>query len=118
MKKDKVNIIKILLKNQRVNNYTKLLIKLKQLDFYEDYYIPNRKLMNQLGLTKKWIIILLHQLEEDRIIKVFYKNRKRFFTFIATSDDEEEKVNQYTDYDELYDDNVDLEGYNWLEDEE
>ena len=70
MKKDKVNIIKILLKNQRVNNYTKLLIKLKQLDFYEDYYIPNRKLMNQLGLTKKWIIILLHQLEEDRIIKV------------------------------------------------
>ena len=116
MKKDKVNIIKILLKNERVNNYTKLLIKLKQLDFYEDYYIPNRKLMNQLGLTKKWIIILLHQLEEDRIIKVFYKNRKRFFTFIATRDDEEEKVNQYTDYDELY--NVDLEGYNWLEDEE
>ena len=61
MKKDKVNIIKILLKNQRVNNYTKLLIKLKQLDFYEEYYIPNRKLMNMLNIHKKNLIVLLHQ---------------------------------------------------------
>ena len=110
MKKDKGNLFKILLKNKRVNNYTKLLILLNTLNFYEDYHIPNKKLMNMLKINKNRVIVLLHQLEEDRIIKVFYKNRKRYFTFIAT-DDSEEKIEERTNYNELYD-------YNWLEDEE
>ena len=82
MNNKKNNIVKILLENSRVNNYTKLLIYLKTLDFYKDYYIPNKKLMNYLKINKNRIIVLLHQLEEDNIISLHYKKRKRYFTFI------------------------------------
>lgn len=109
MKKNKNNIIKILLENKKVNNYTKLLIILNTLDFYEDYYIPNKKLMNMLGLTKYWVIQLLKQLKEDNIISIFYKGRKRYFTFIANkSKDEKEEIKPF----------VNIFDYNWLEDEE
>lgn len=106
MKKDNRNIIKILLNNEKVNNYTKLMVILNTLDHYEDYYIPNKKLMNMLSINKKSVIRLLHQLECDKVIKVFYKGRKRYFTFIATSDSDENK--KY---------NNNLDDYNWLEEE-
>ena len=107
MKKDN-NIIKILLNNKRVNNYTKLLIILNTLDFYKDYYIPNKKLMNMLGLTKYWVIQLLKQLNEDNVIKIFYKGRKRYFTFIDNSCKEEKEEIKKED---IFD-------YDWLNDEE
>lgn len=107
MKKDN-NIIKILLNNKRVNNYTKLLIILNTLDFYKDYYIPNKKLMNMLGINKKNTIRLLKQLENDNVIKIFYKGRKRYFTFIANScKEEKEEIKK----DDIFD-------YDWLNDEE
>ena len=109
MEKNKRNIIKILLKCKKVNNYTKLMIILNTLEYYEDYYIPNRKLMNMTNLTKKWVIVLLKQLEEDNIIKVFYKGRKRYFTFIARTDDEKSEEIK-SNIENLYD-------YNWLEDD-
>ena len=106
MKKDNRNIIKILLNNEKVNNYTKLMVILNTLDHYEDYYIPNKKLTNMLSISKNNVRLLLHQLEDDKIIKVFYQGRKRYFTFIATSDSDEDK--KYTN---------NLDDYNWLEDE-
>lgn len=84
------NIIKILLENKRVNNYTKLLIYLNTLDYYKEYYIPNKKLMNYLKVNKNRIIVLLHQLEEDNIIILHYKKRKRFFEFIYNNEKRKE----------------------------
>lgn len=111
MKKESNNIIKIILQNKKVNNYTKLMIILNTLDYYEDYYIPNRKLMNQLSIRKHRLIGLLHQLEEDEIIKVFYKGRKRYFTFIGKVRNNREEIEE-TDYKqgEFFD-------YNWLEED-
>lgn len=106
MEKNKRNIIKILLKCKKVNNYTKLMIILNTLEYYEDYYIPNRKLINMMNIHKKNLIVLLKQLEEDNIIKVFYKGRKRYFTFIAKSEEEKSEEIKSNIYD-----------YNWLEDD-
>lgn len=96
----KSNIIKILLENSRVNNYTKLLIYLNTLDYYKEYYIPNKKLMNFLKIRKNKVILLLHQLEEDNIITLHYKNRKRYFTFIY-GESERKEIPVIYDYDWL-----------------
>ena len=104
-----VNIYKLLLKSSKVNYYTKLLIILNSLNYYEDYYIPNKKLMKMLGIDKKNVIRLLKQLEEEKIIYIYYKdkNRKRYFNFRISSN-EKEKENK--DIEQLFD-------YNWLEEE-
>lgn len=113
MKKQKSNsIYKILLQNKRVNNYTKLLMLLNSLDYYEDYYIPNKKIMNILKIHKKNTIKLLHQLEEDKMIHIFYKNRKRFFSFIAEvkeSNVDVDKIKESEEYKEVF-------SYDWLSD--
>ena len=109
--KDKKNIIDVLLNNKRVNNYTKLLIILNTLDYFKDYYIPNKKLMNRLKINKKRIIVLLHQLEEDNIIKLYYKGRKRYFVFLAFSEDKESEVKP------VFSNNNDVFDYDWLEEE-
>ena len=93
---------------KRVNNYTKLLIILNTLNFYEDYYIPNKKLMNMLGINKNRVIVLIKQLENDNVIKIFYKGRKKYFTFIANSCKEEKEEIKRKD---IFD-------YDWLNDEE
>ena len=105
----KNNIIKLLLKNNKVNNYTKLMIILSNLDHFEDYYIPNKKLMRMIGINKNRVIVLLHQLQNDKIIKIFYKGKKRYFIFLANS--LEEKSESILDEVEAFD------NYNWLEDE-
>ena len=107
MKKKQRNIYKVLLKNKRVNNYTKLLILLNTLDYYGDNYIPNRKLMNQLGINKPNTIRLLHQLKEDNIINTIYKGRKRYFTF-----------KDYTEEEIKYIDRIELIDYDYLNEEE
>lgn len=78
----KNNIFKTLLDSKHVNNYTKLLILLNNYDYFKEYYIPNRKIMNTLKINKNRTIILLHQLQEDKIIKLRYINRKRYFRFV------------------------------------
>lgn len=105
--KNKRNIYKILQKDKNVNNYTKLLLYLNIIDYYGDNYIPNRKLMNYLKLTKAWIIELLHQLEKNKVITLFYKGRKRYFTF-----NEDIKDDQPVIIEEENDD------YNWLDDQD
>ena len=109
MKKENINIIKVLLKNKKVNNYTKMLILLNTLNYYEDYYIPNKKLMNQLGITKAYVIRLLKKLENDNVIKIFYKGRKKYFTFLLKNNDEEKEERPVN--------NNDLFDYDWLNEE-
>lgn len=111
MEKEKGNIINLILKNKRVNNYTKLMILLNTLNYYEDYYIPNRKLMNLLKVNKKNIIRLLHQLEDDKIIKIFYKSKKRFFIFIGFNNEISEKNEIKSDHLEVRNNIFD---YDWL----
>ncbi len=113
--KEKINLSKLLLNNQHVNNYTKLLINLSRLNYYEDYYIPNKKLMNMLGIKKNRVIELLKKLEEDRIIAIFYKKRKRYFTLLNFS---EKETQEYEDMKEEKQKNTEIFDYNWLEDSE
>ena len=98
-----------MLKNDRVNNYTKLMIILNTLNFYEDYYIPNRKLMNMLNINKNRVIVLLKQLREDRVISIFYKGSKVYFTF---KENEEESSSQLD-----HKKNNDVFDYNWLDED-
>lgn len=104
----KININKLMLKNDRVNNYTKLMIILNTLNFYEDYYIPNKKLMNMLNINKKRTIELLKKLREDRIIAIFYKGSKRYFTFIANNEESNSQLDNTKN---------DVFDYNWLEED-
>lgn len=107
--KNKRNIYKILQKDKNVNNYTKLLLYLNIIDYYGDNYIPNRKLMNSLKVNKNRTIVLLHQLEKNKVITLFYKGRKRYFTFIANEDI---KDDQPVIIEKENDD------YNWLDDQD
>ena len=111
MKKNNRSITKILLNSKYVNNFTKLLLILNRLDYYEDYYIPNKKLENLIKIDRRKIRDILHHLEEENIIRILYKGRRRYFLF--------------TDKDMILSDElgkdykkVELEDYNWLEDEE
>lgn len=114
---EKIKITKLLLQNKRVNNYTKLMIILSTLNYYEDYYIPNRKLMNMLGIEKNRIRGLLHQLEEDKMIAIFYKGRKRFFTFLKTGNEDPKVDLKNIDRDIENMPGKNLFDYNWLEEE-
>lgn len=105
-KNRKIN--KILLGSKYVNNYTKLLLILNTLDFYGDYYIPNRKLERMLNTDRRKVRDLLHQAEEEGLIRLVYRDRKRFFLFIDKNNKSEEKI---TKKPVLFD-------YNWLEDDE
>lgn len=104
----KININKLMLKNDRVNNYTKLMIILNTLNFYEDYYIPNKKLMNMLNINKKRTIELLKKLREDKIISIFYKGSKRYFTFIANNEESSSQLDHAKN---------DVFDYNWLDED-
>ena len=98
MKKNNRSITKILLNSKYINNFTKLLLILNRLDYYEDYYIPNKKLENLLKIDR-------------RKIRILYKGRRRYFLFtdkdMIFSDELEKEYKK-----------VELEDYNWLEDEE
>ena len=113
MKKQKSNsIYKILLQSKRVNTYTKILLLLNTLNYYEDYYIPNKKIMNILKINKNRVIVLLRQLEEDKMIHIFYKNRKKFFTFTGEPKEstvDVDKIKKSEEYQEVF-------SYDWLND--
>lgn len=100
------SIIKILKQSKYVNNYTKLLLLLNNLNYYGDYYIPNKKLQRMLNINKNRVIVLLHQAEAENIIRLIYRGKKRYFIF--NNEKNEEDVTKKPD---LFD-------YNWLEDSE
>ena len=68
MKKDKIDIFDILMKDNNVNNYTKMLILLNRLNYYSDNYIPNKKLMKILKINKPNVIRILGLLKKNKII--------------------------------------------------
>lgn len=112
MKKNNRSITKILLNSKYVNNFTKLLLILNRLDYYEDYYIPNKKLLNLMKMNDKDNLNkLLKKIENENIIRILYKGRRRYFLFtdkdMIFSDELEKEYKK-----------VELEDYNWLEDEE
>ncbi len=111
--KNSKSIVKVLLENKRVNNYTKMLITLSRLDYYKDNYIPNKKLMNILKINKNRVIVILKQLVEDNVIIVYHKGKKRYFKYIIN----EEKININ---DDIVDNKrrLDLFDYDWLNDPE
>lgn len=101
----KKSIKTILLNSKYVNNYTKLLLILDSLDYYKEYYIPNKKLERMLNINKNRVIILLNQAESEGLIKLVYRGRKRYFLLNNQKED-------------VIDEKKQLFDYNWLEDDE
>ena len=99
------NIFQILIHCKKVNRFTKMIILLNWLDSMNDNYIPNRKLMNLLKIDKKSVKFLLHELEKENLISLFYKNKKRYF--ILHLDKNRKNIENKKNYD-LFD-------YNWLD---
>lgn len=107
MKKN--SIISILLKDKNVNLYTKLLIFLYYKNQNEDYLITNELICKYLKLdntfyNKKKIYFTLKELEQNNIIKV--KIRKRRRTFIWKVDNDIDKL--FTNK------NIFIPDYDWL----
>lgn len=103
-KNNENNIFYILMNDDNVNNYTKMLILLNRLNYYKDNYIPNIKLMKMLGINKPNTIRIINKLRENNLINIYYIGKKRYFKFIKMKKKDTFKPT------ELFD-------YNWLEEE-
>ena len=90
--------------DKNVNNYTKALIIISQMNHFKKIYIPNRLLMNKLNITKPNAIKIVNKLKENKVIKVSYYENKRY---IKIMDNIDSNKNFY------YFDN-----YDWLSEEE
>lgn len=86
-----------------VNLYTKLLIILSQMEYFNRHYIPNKLIMNRLKIDKYVSSKLINKLVENNIIDVIYLGSKRYFRF-----KENYKKSYYDDFDNF--------DYNWLND--
>lgn len=106
----KNSIISIILHNNNVNLYTKILIFLFYKNKSKSYNISDNEICKRLNLSlhkdRKKIYKILCKLEEDKIIKVNILHRKRFFKWLIY--EEEEKANNSEELLHL------LENYNWL----
>ena len=103
------SIFKLLLLDNNVNLYTKVLLILNSLDYYGDTYIPNRKIYNILIKYNKNVSIrqikrIINKLEEEKIISIRYISYKRFFilhkNIIKTDDKSDNEYNWLLDYEE------------------
>lgn len=74
---EKNNIFGILLKDDNVNAYAKVLILISQLNYYNRYDIPNLLIMRRLKLSKQTSIRIINKLKNNGIIKVWYIGTKR-----------------------------------------
>ena len=90
--------------DKNVNNYTKALIIISQMNYFKKIYIPNKILMNKLNIDKKSVIRIVNKLKENKVIKVSYYENKRY---IKIMDNIDSNKNFY------YFDN-----YDWLSEEE
>ena len=77
----KCNLYRILLENKRVNHYTKLLIMLNTYNHFKDYYIPNKKLTRILKIENNRVRGLLKQLQDDNIIKLYFRYDFLYYNF-------------------------------------
>lgn len=100
----KNNLFKLLLNDKNVNNYTKALIIISQMNYFDKIYIPNKLLMNKLNIDKKSVIRIVNKLKENKVIRVRYYENKRYITIIDKSE-----YNKNLDY---------FDNYDWLSEEE
>lgn len=100
----KNNLFNLLMNDKNVNNYTKALIIISQMNYFKKIYIPNKLLMNKLNITKPNAIKIVNKLKENKAIKVSYYENKRY---IKIMDNIDSNKNFY------YFDN-----YDWLSEEE
>ena len=100
----KNNLFNLLINDKNVNNYTKALIIISQMNYFKKIYIPNKILMNKLNIDKKSVIRIVNKLKENKVIKVSYYENKRY---IKIMDNIKNNKNFY------YFDN-----YDWLSEEE
>lgn len=103
----KNSIISILLNNENVNFYTKLLIFLYYKNKNKSYKISDSEICKRLKLDivkdRKKIYTTLCKIEKDKIIKLKIVGRQRFFEWLIL----EKEENDF----ELF---RILENYNWL----
>lgn len=102
--KMKNNLFKILLNDKNVNNYTKALIIILQMNYFDKIYIPNKLLMNKLNINKYNASRLIKQLENNKVIRVRYYENKRYITIVDNPE-----YNKNLDY---------FDNYDWLSEEE
>ena len=100
----KNNLFKLLLNDKNVNNYTKALIIISQMNYFDKIYIPNKLLMNKLNIDKKSVIRIVNKLKENKVIRVRYYENKRYITII-----DKPEYNKNLDY---------FDNYDWLSEEE
>ena len=81
----------------------KVLIKLYWYFYYNNTYIPNKKMTNALKCPKRDLQRALSSLVSDNIITIYFVKNKRYFVF------NDRTIKKKEDYEIL--------NYNWLEDE-
>lgn len=113
--KDNNNIFKILLNDDKVNNYTKLYLILNRLDYYKKYYIPNQLIMKELKLSCSNSQKLIAVFKKRKIIRIYYKGNKRYFEFIDNNTDDKDNF-RYIPTEKEQEEIRNILDYNWLED--
>lgn len=106
----KNGIISIILHNNNVNLYTKMLIFLFYKNKNKSYNISDQEICKRLNLElkkdRKRIYKTLCKIEKDKIIKINILHRKRFFKWLIETEKEEINNNDLLEL---------LEKYNWLQ---
>ena len=100
----KNNLFNLLMNDKNVNNYTKALIIISQMNHFKKIYIPNKVFMNKLNIDKKSVIRIVNKLKENKFIKVSYYENKRY---IKIMDNIDSNKNFYY-----------FDSYDWLSEEE
>lgn len=106
------SLYNILLNDENVNTYTKVLIMLNQLHYNHDFYIPNKKLLNickkyKIKINTRQLQYILINLVSNKLINIFYKGNLRYFN-----------LNYYNNSRKIKDKTYELEEeYDWLGDD-
>lgn len=82
----KNNLFNLLINDKNVNNYTKALIIISQMNYFKKIYIPNQVFMNKLKINKYNASRLIKQLEKNKVIKVSYYENKRYIKIMDNID--------------------------------
>ena len=107
------SLFSLLMNDDNVNLYTKFFIVLYNIKKYgKENYIPNQLFMNKFKISKRIATRIINKMKNERIIRVYYINNKRYFDFIDKELEElknNEIKSNYTHNDIL--------DYNWLEED-
>lgn len=79
MKRNKeYNVYRLLLEDDKVNIYAKIILLISQCNHFDRYYIPNKLIENKLKISKRQIHYVINELKNRGIIKVYYNGTKRY----------------------------------------